>query len=168
MTGPTTTLDPRFSDPDAIATSWEETRRAMEMAELFWISSVRADGRPHVTPLVAVWVDDALHFCTGEGEQKAHNLEHNPHVILTSGTNAWDSGLDVVIEGDAANVTDPAVLKRLAEAWSAKWDGRWTYELGDGCFHHPGGEERILVFSVAPAKILAFAKGTFSQSRHRF
>jgi len=52
---PSTELDPRFSDPDAVASEWEETRRALEAAELFWISTVRADGRPHVTPLVAVW-----------------------------------------------------------------------------------------------------------------
>jgi hypothetical protein len=34
---------------------------------------VRADGRPHVTPLISVLVDGALHFCTGATEQKAKN-----------------------------------------------------------------------------------------------
>jgi hypothetical protein len=66
---PVTTLDQRFSDPDAVATGWDETRRVLETAELFWLSTVRADGRPHVTPLVAVWADEALHFCTGTAEQ---------------------------------------------------------------------------------------------------
>ena len=56
---PVTKIDPRFSDPDAVATDWDETRRVLETAELFWISTVRADGRPHVTPLVAVWLDGA-------------------------------------------------------------------------------------------------------------
>jgi Pyridoxamine 5'-phosphate oxidase len=65
MTTPATTLDQRYSDPESAATSWEETCRALEGAELFWITTVRADGRPHVTPLVAVWLDGALHFCTG-------------------------------------------------------------------------------------------------------
>ena len=54
MEQPVTELDTRFSDQDAVATDWKETRRALEDAELFWISTVRADGRPHVTPLVAV------------------------------------------------------------------------------------------------------------------
>jgi hypothetical protein len=49
-----TKLETRFSDPNAVATEWDETRRLVETAELFWISTVRADGRPHVTPLVAV------------------------------------------------------------------------------------------------------------------
>ena len=65
MRSPDTQLDTRFSDADAVATGWEETRRALERAELFWISTVRVDGRPHVTPLVAVWHEDALHFATG-------------------------------------------------------------------------------------------------------
>jgi nitroimidazol reductase NimA-like FMN-containing flavoprotein (pyridoxamine 5'-phosphate oxidase superfamily) len=67
MKQPVTELDTRFSDQDAVATDWEETRRALEEAELFWISTVRADGRPHVTPLVAVWLDDAIYFATGPG-----------------------------------------------------------------------------------------------------
>ncbi len=65
MSKPVTEIDTRFSDPTAVATGWDETRRALEAAEIFWISTVRADGRPHVTPLVAVWLDGAIHFSTG-------------------------------------------------------------------------------------------------------
>src|SRR6266496_4340877 len=104
-------------------------------AELFWISTVRADGRPHVTPLVAVWLDGALHFSTGAGEQKALNLDGNPHVVLMTGCNGWDEGLDVVVEGDAVRVTADDVLERLAEAWAGKWDGRWRYEVREGALH---------------------------------
>ena len=168
MTTPVTTLDQRFSDPAAAATSWDATRQALESAELFWISTVRGDGRPHVTPLVAVWAGGALYFCTGDAEQKAINLGGNPHVVLTTGCNSWDGGLDVMVEGDAVQVTDDDTLKRLAGAWAAKWDGRWHYQVRDGFFRHPDGDEAILVFAVAPAKILAFAKGTFSHTRHRF
>jgi len=166
---PLTTLDSRFSDPDARATPWDETRRALEDAELFWISTVRRDGRPHITPLVAVWLDGAIHFCTGPTEQKAVNIAHNPRVILMTGCNDWDEGLDIVVEGKATRVMDETQLERLAQAWATKWDGRWTYEVGDGVFLHSypvRGE--ALVFAVAPEKILAFGKGTFSQTRHRF
>jgi len=168
MRNPDTELDTRFSDPDAVATGWEETRRVLEQAELFWISTVRADGRPHVTPLVAVWLENALHFATGPSEQKAVNLRSNRNVILTTGCNKWERGLDVVVEGEAVLVTDESVLGRLAEAWAKKWDGRWHYDVHDGAFRHEGGTGAVLVFSVKPAKILAFAKGTFGQTRHRF
>lgn len=166
MDEPMTNIDPRFSDPGAVVTPWEETRRALETAELFWISTVRADGQPHVTPLVAVWLDGALHFSTGAEEQKAVNLRKNPHVILLSGCNHWDAGLDVVVEGDAVQITDDEVLTRLAQAWTTKWDGRWHFEARDGAFHHEDGV--ALVFSVTPTKILAFAKGHFSHTRHQF
>jgi Pyridoxamine 5'-phosphate oxidase len=164
---PVTEIDPRFSDPGAVATDWDETRRALETAELFWISTVRVDGRPQVSPLVAVWLDGAVHFTTGATEQKAVNLAGNPHVVLTTGCSRWDGGLDVVVEGDAVRVTDDELLGRLAQAWATKWDGRWRFEVRDGAFHHEGGGA-ALVFSVAPAKVLAFAKGTFSHTRHRF
>ncbi|HEY5354506.1 MAG TPA: pyridoxamine 5'-phosphate oxidase family protein [Streptosporangiaceae bacterium] len=168
MTTPVTIQDGRFSDPAAPATTWDATRRVLETAELFWISTVRADGRPHVTPLVAVWDEGALYFCTGDAEQKAVNLRANPHVVLTTGCNGWDGGLDVMVEGDAVPVTDDGTLDRLAAAWTTKWDGRWHFQVRDGAFRHTGGKEPALVFAVTPAKVLAFAKGTFSHTRHRF
>lgn len=167
MEDPVTKLNARFSHPDAVATEWGETRRVLETAELFWITTVRTDGRPHVTPLVAVWVDDALHFSTGPDEQKAVNLRGNPHVTLTTGRNDWEGGFDVVVEGDAVKVSDNDLLQRLAAAWAAKWDGRWQYEARDGVFHQKAGSTS-LVFSVAPRKIFAFGKGIFSQTRYSF
>ncbi len=172
MNEPVTKIDPRFSDPNAVATGWEETRRVLETSELFWISTVRADGRPHVTPLVAVWLDEAIYFSTGPTEQKAMNLRGNSHVILTTGCNHWNEGLDVVVEGDAIQLTDDDVLERLSEVWATKWDGRWQFLVRDGCFYHHDEHEvlpdAILVFSVTPTKILAFAKGNFSHTRHQF
>jgi nitroimidazol reductase NimA-like FMN-containing flavoprotein (pyridoxamine 5'-phosphate oxidase superfamily) len=166
MRAPETKLDSRFSDPDADAISWNDTQQALEAAELFWITTVRRDGRPHTTPLVAVWLDDAIYFCTGPGEQKAINLTHNAQVVLTTGCNEWDHGTDIVVEGTAVSVTDDQKLRRLADAWTQKWDGRRRYEVGDGAFEHEQG--RVLVFEVAPSKVLAFGKGTFSQTRHLF
>ena len=167
MTTPTTELDTRFSEPGAQPTSWEQTRQLIEQADLFWISTVRADGRPHVTPLVAVWLDDTLYFCTGAEEQKGHNLSVNQQVALTTGGNDWQGGVDVVIEGRAVNVSDHALLTRLANAWAGKWDGRWRFRAGTAGFEHPDGGT-ALVFAVTPTKILAFAKGTFAHTRHQF
>jgi general stress protein 26 len=166
MNEPVTELDPRFSDPAAAPASWDETRRVLETAELSWIATVRADGRPHLTPLVAVWFGEALYFTTGATEQKAVNLRANPHVILMTGRSDWDAGLDVVVEGDAVPVTDEVVLESLAVAWTAKWDGRWQFQVRDGAFHQDGGA--ALVFAVKPGKVLAFAKGSFGQTRHTF
>jgi hypothetical protein len=120
-----------------------------------------------MTPLVAIWVDEALHFCTGETEQKAANLNGNQRVILLTGCNQWDVGMDVVVEGRAVRVTDRDMLERLAAAWKRKWDGRWEYEPGDAGFKGDGAES-VLVFTVHPEKVFAFAKGNFSHTRHAF
>ena len=169
MNAPVTEIDSRFSDPNAAVTEWTETLRIISDAELFWISTVRPDGRPHVTPLVAVWLDGALHFTTGAREQKALNLTANAQVALTTGCNDWRDGVDVVVEGHATRVTDHARLVRLAEAWRAKWDGSWQFEAGDGVFRNPGGGD-ALVYAVKPAKVLAFTKGEgrFCHTRHVF
>jgi hypothetical protein len=106
-----------------------------------------------------------MHFCTGPGEQKAANLANDPHVVLTTGCNRWDRGLDVMVEGEARPVTDRAVLERLAGEWARKWDGRWKFEATDGGFQHEGGGLG-LVFAVKPTKVLAFSKGSFSHTRH--
>lgn len=168
MDTPVTEIDARFSDSAATATEWAETQLTLETAELFWICTVRADGRPHVTPLVAVYLDERIYFCTGTTEQKFLNLSNNAHVILMTGANSWDTGLDVVVEGDALQVTDDDLLRQLAAAWTSKWDGRWQFDVHDGAFQHPDGGGAALVFAVKPAKVLAFAKGTFSHTRHRF
>ena len=167
MTAQETSLDARYSEPDVEPTSWEDTRAALERAELFWLTTVRADGRPHTTPVVAVWLDDTLHFTTGADEQKAKNLRASPHVVVITGCNRWESGLDVVVEGDAVQPTDSALLARVAEAFHAKWDGRWQFVVKEGGFFHPSGFE-VQLFSVLPSKVLAFAKGPFSHTTHRF
>jgi hypothetical protein len=73
----------------------------------------------------------------GRRRAEVANLRANPHVVLTTGCNRWDQGLDVVVEGDAVQVTDDAVLSRVAGAFAAKWDGRWQFSVRDGCFRLP-------------------------------
>ena len=153
-------------------TPWAETRKVLETAELFWLSTVRADGRPHVTPLVAVWHDDAIHFTATETAQKSVNLRGNPHVTLTTGCNHTE-GLSVVVEGEAVQVTDQGVLERLAAVWATKWDGSWPYQVRNGYFYlYDEDSQRVLtasnlVFSVKPTKVFAFAIGV-GQTRHQF
>lgn len=164
---PITELDARFSAPGAAPSPWEDAAGLLESAEVWWLSTVRRDGRPHVTPLLAVWQDGALHFCTGADEQKRRNLEANRQVALTTGTNALHSGLDLVVEGRAERVVDEGRLKALADAWEAKYGPDWHFDVRDGAFHNTEGG-RALVFAVAPARALGFRKGDYAQTRWRF
>jgi general stress protein 26 len=169
MPEPRTHLDQRFSEPTASPITWDETRARIQQAELFWIATVRADGRPHVTPIVAVWYGGALHFCTGAEEQKALNLAANANVALTTGSNEWNTGVDIVLEGRAEKVTDRDRLIELAAAWQDKWDGRWTFDVGEGGFTHSGGSSGVAeVYVVRATRAFAFGKAPASQTTYRF
>ncbi len=167
---PRTRFDGRFSHPDAVATPWETTEQVLREAELYWLATVRADGRPHVVPLIGVWLDGAAYFVTGHDEQKAHNLAHSPLVSLTTGSNTWAQGHDVVLEGTAARVTDSDVLDRVAKAILDKYGEDWTFEVdGDALVEanaenpEPGG-----LFAITPAKVLSFAKDPHAQTGYDF
>jgi len=165
-TDPTAEFDSRFSDPKAGPTPWSEVAHLLEHAELYWLTTVRADGRPHVTPLIGVVHDGAVHFCTGLREQKARNLEHSSHVALTTGNNTWAQGLDVVVEGTAVRIADRDALQVLADAYEAKYGSVWHFEVGDGGFGE--GEDAGPVFRIEPDKVLAFAKEPHAQTTYRF
>jgi hypothetical protein len=163
---PTGAIDRRFSDPDAGPTPWSDAERVLEHAELYWLTTVRPDGRPHVTPLIGVAQDGVVHFCTGLREQKARNLDQSPNVALTTGTNTWAQGLDVVVEGIAVRVADRDALQRLADAYEAKYGSVWHFDVGDGVFG--SGDDAAAVFRVEPAKVMAFAKEPHAQTTYRF
>lgn len=162
-----TSLDSRYSDENATATAWPDAVARLERAELFWLTTVRPDRRPHVTPLLAVWQDDALYFCTGPAERKAKNLAANPHVALTTGTNTLREGFDLVIEGEAVRESDEPRLRRLAEAYETKYGPDWHFDVRDGAFY---GEDdhRAVVFRVTPSTAFGFGKGVYSQTRWIF
>jgi nitroimidazol reductase NimA-like FMN-containing flavoprotein (pyridoxamine 5'-phosphate oxidase superfamily) len=157
-------LDARFSQATE-PVGWQQVSDALAAAELYWLTTVRKDGRPHVTPLVGVWVDDAFVFCTGPTEQKFRNLEQSKAVAITTGNNAWADGLDVVVEGVAQRITGRDALKTLADAFRAKYGDAWDF-ANDGEVFNPN-QQAAHVFRVPPDKVLAFAKSPHGQTRFR-
>lgn len=108
---------------------------------------------------------------TGATQQKAINLRSNPHVVLTTGCNHWDRGLDVVVEGEAVRVSDDELLRDLAGVWATRWDGTFQFVARDGYFRHAQDEELppVVVLSVTPTQVLAFGRGArASHTTHRF
>ena len=172
---PVAELDPRFSSDDATPTPWEEGREHLERAEVYWLSTVRPDGSPHVTPLLAVWLDGAIYFCTGPEERKARNLAGNPRCALITGSNALEEGLDLVVEGSAERLTDDAGLRRVADAYLSKYGEDWRFAVRAGAFFHDPGSMQgpdpgpAWVYEVRPKRVFGFGKGgPFSQTRWRF
>ncbi|HUA94704.1 MAG TPA: pyridoxamine 5'-phosphate oxidase family protein [Acidimicrobiales bacterium] len=165
---PVTALGP-FSSPDARATEWVRGRHELEDAQVYWLTTVRPDGRPHVTPLLAVWLDGSLYFCTGPSERKAKNLAQNASCVLTTGRNVLD-GLDLVVEGRASEVEDEAERRRVAARFEAKYtlhfeepSGTWA-GLGDAM-----REGDVAVYRIAPSVAFGFGKGgPYSETRWTF
>jgi nitroimidazol reductase NimA-like FMN-containing flavoprotein (pyridoxamine 5'-phosphate oxidase superfamily) len=152
LESPRTDLDSRFSTPDAAALPWKDAEQRLLNAGVFWISTVRPDGRPHVVPLIAVWLDGALYFSTSEGEQKVTNLATNSRVSITTGGNSFSPGLDIVVEGEATIVSDDAKRRRVADEFVAKYGEGWRFPQ-----EARGG--KILVFEVTPTKAFGFGRG---------
>jgi nitroimidazol reductase NimA-like FMN-containing flavoprotein (pyridoxamine 5'-phosphate oxidase superfamily) len=166
-TEPVTDVDDRYGDPGAQPTDWALARATLAAAELSWISTVRPDGRPHVTPLLTVCEESTVFFCTGPEERKCRNLTENPHVTITTGCNSAHGGLDLVVEGDAVRVVEESALRRLADAWVAKYGEDWRFGVGNGAFLHPAGGE-AWVFAVKATTVFGFGKDPYSQTRWRF
>jgi hypothetical protein len=144
----------------------EVAAQALKSAEIYWLSTVRPDGAPHVTPLIGICSDRRFDFCTGADERKGRNLAANSKRVVTTGNNEISEGLNIVVESRAVRLRDEARLQRLAVAYAAKYEG-WHFEVKDGAFQGEGGE--ALVFEVDPVKMFAFGKGrTFSQTRYHF
>ena len=162
------TIDKQFSSADAVATPWSTAREHLASAKTYWVTTVRPDGRPHSTTIAAVWLDDAIHFTTGASEVKAKNLAGNRSLIVTAGCSDWE-GLDIVIEGEAAPVTDPDRLTRLASAFTEKYDDFFGMRVVDGRLRGSGTDQAPLAFEVRPTKAFGFGKApAFSQTRWRW
>jgi hypothetical protein len=164
-------LNPRPGAADVTATEWAEARRQLEAAEIFWVSTVRPDGRLHVTPVIAALHSGVLYFSTGPGEQKARNLAHDAHCALTTGRNSLTEGLDIVVEGRAEAVADPVVLEEVIAAYEAKYGPHITSP--EGTFHGIGDAFRngdAVLFAVAPATAYGFGRedGIYTHTRWVF
>lgn len=155
-------IDPRYSDEKAQAAAWADAEARLAATEVAWVVTVRPDGRPHATSMVPVVHDGRVYFHTGTAEVKYANIQANPHVLVLAGDTAWDRGLDVAVEGAAVPVTDDALLRRLAELYRDRWDGRWKVDFGSD-------DSRVVVFEVTPGKAYGHAKGDpFGQTTYLF
>jgi general stress protein 26 len=165
---PTTAIDRRYGEADAAPTDWATAQDLLSRAELSWITTVRPDGRPHVTPLITVCDGTTIYFGTGPQERKRRNLAENPHVALTTGSNALQGGLDLVVEGKAVRVTDNELLRRIASAYVEKYGEEWRFEVRDGAFWGAGAGGETWVYAVDTVTAFGFGKDPYSQTRWTF
>ncbi len=82
-----------------------------------WLATIDEDGSPHVTGIGALWADGSFWFETGEHTRKGRNVARDPRCTLSLAT----AEFDLVVEGEAHRVTDPAVVAKVAALWAQDW-----------------------------------------------
>jgi hypothetical protein len=140
---------------DAEATPWstaDERLANPERPRTYWLATVRPDGRPHLMPIIGLWMDGRLYFVCGEATRKGRNLLADGRCVVATGSTRLPS-LDLILEGDAAPVTDDATLRRVTDAFVSRME--WPLEVRDGHVHGPNaptaGAPPYAVFGMTPA-----------------
>ncbi len=86
-----------------------------------WLATINPDGSPHVTGVGALWHEGDFWFETGEQTRKGKNLRRDPRCTLSVATREFD----LVVEGVAEKITDPATVATMVARWNAAgWPAR--------------------------------------------
>jgi hypothetical protein len=103
-----------------------------------YLSTVRPDGRPHATGVGVRWYDGDLYILSGPGTRKSRNLAANPSCTIAM---RLPDGLDLVLDGDAAPIDDPAILDAVgALIRESGWPVEFTADGFTAPFGPRGGD----------------------------
>jgi len=89
-----------------------------------WLATINEDGSPHVNGIGAVWVDHTWWFETGEASRKGRNIARDPRCTVSVGVQEFD----LVVDGTAERISDPATVAKMAERWAA---GGWPCRVDE-------------------------------------
>jgi nitroimidazol reductase NimA-like FMN-containing flavoprotein (pyridoxamine 5'-phosphate oxidase superfamily) len=135
--------------------TWEWVVEQMAQARNYWVCTTRPDSRPHAAPVWGVWADGAFYFGSDRQARRTRNLAHNPEAVVH-----LESGDDTVIfEGTMAEVTDTALLARIAEVYAAKYP---PYKPD------PANEPGTVWFTLEPRTVFAWLESDFPNTATRW
>jgi PPOX class probable F420-dependent enzyme len=100
----------------------------LQKEPIIWLSTVRADLRPHIVPVWFLWHnnDEILIFSQPEN-QKIRNIRQNPNVALA--LEALDGGDDVVLLDGTAEILSQSSLEVAPPAFTEKY-GQIMQQMG--------------------------------------
>jgi nitroimidazol reductase NimA-like FMN-containing flavoprotein (pyridoxamine 5'-phosphate oxidase superfamily) len=141
--------------PPTTPLPWAEAQRRLAEPTFYWLSTTTPDGRPHVRPVLAVWVDGSLHTTSSPAARKARNLANNDRCSFAVSADS----VDVVLEGTATRVVDESHLQRVADAYREKY--QWPPTVRNGAFDAPygaptAGPPPYEVFEITPTVVFGF------------
>jgi hypothetical protein len=115
----------RYGDAEL---EWSRARDALVAGPgpsvTYFLGTCRPDGTPHAAGVGAQWLDGDLYFTSSPAARKARDLAVNPLCTISVRL----PGIDLVLDGTAARVTDPETLEQVAAGyrtagWPAQVDG---------------------------------------------
>jgi Pyridoxamine 5'-phosphate oxidase len=110
------------------ALDWSRARDALAAVPTpditYFLGTCRPDGTPHAAGVGAMWLAGDLYFTSSRAARKARDLAVNPRCTISGRL----PGIDLVLDGTAAGVTDPETLEQVAagyraSGWPAEVDG---------------------------------------------
>jgi Pyridoxamine 5'-phosphate oxidase len=150
-------------------TSWDDARERLADPEPGchnWLATVRPDGQPHLMPVIAFWMEGALHFVAGEETQKGRNLAEEGRCVIGTESRGLPS-LDIVVEGRAEPLSDPDAVRRMAQQFSSNG---WPLEARGVEVHGPNaptaGPPPYRIFRVEPLKAFGLP-GTYGMEQFK-
>jgi Pyridoxamine 5'-phosphate oxidase len=87
-----------------------------------FLGTVGPDGLPHAAGIGLAWLEGDLYFTSGPRTRKSRELASRRACTISTRL----EGIDLVLEGEAAKITDPALLKQVASLYR---DGGWPAEV---------------------------------------
>jgi hypothetical protein len=132
----------------------------------FWLSTTCPDGSPHAAGVLGVWIDDTLYFASGVRTRKSRNLQANPHCAVSASL----PDLDVVIEGTARRITEPAVLEKIAAEFERHgWPVTVNGDILTAPWGAPSAPPPWYLYAVTPTTAVGVATAaTPGATRWRF
>lgn len=149
---------------DATPIDWDDVASLFAAERSYWVATTSDDGRPHVRPVLAVWVDERICSTTSPAARKGRNLASRPSAALTARAPA----MDIAIEGPIAWIDDPRRLQQIGEAYQDKYN--WPVTVVGNAFDAPyaaptAGHPPYRVYELTPA--VAYAFGTANDLAER-
>ena len=124
-----------------------------ESPQTSWLATMRPDGRPHLVPVLAFWIDGGFHVLAGAGSRKARNIAADGRCVVAMTSTTLPS-IDIVAEGEAAVLDDPDEVRRIAAHLAAN---NWPLEVRGTDLYGPhaptAGPPPYRIYRIVPSKV---------------
>ncbi|MGD9890526.1 MAG: pyridoxamine 5'-phosphate oxidase family protein [Dehalococcoidia bacterium] len=139
------------SDHSVLVTRPVDARGRGAGSDSYWLATVQPDGRPHILPVLEVWLDGALYVSAGHFASDTAPRADASCYVISVGRDAPD----LIVEGGATPVRDGATLRRVAAEYRVRYG--WPVSPRAGGFGDEGaGVLPYEVYEATPTAVIGF------------